>query len=236
MPEYGQFCPVAKGAEVFAERWTPLILRELLQGSHRFNELRLGLPLISQSLLAQRLRSLEREGVIERRPVGRRGWEYYLTPAGEEFAPLVELLGAWGYRWAIDRLSPEDFDPGVLVWSMHRHIHLDSLPAERVVVQFEFRNERQGIWWLILQRPQVEFCPRDPGFENDLLVLADTRTLAQVYLGQLELREAMSRGLVEVEGPRHLVRAFPSWIGMSGFVRYGRNAGRASMGAAPVRS
>jgi DNA-binding HxlR family transcriptional regulator len=236
MPAYGQFCPVAKGAEVFAERWTPLILRELMQGSHRFNELRLGLPLMSQSLLAQRLRSLERDEVIERRPAPRgRGWEYYLTPAGEEMRPLVEMLGAWGYRWAIDRLSREDCDPGVLVWYIHRHIHIESLPAERVVVQFEFRNERKAMWWLVLDRPQVEFCPQHPGFDNDLQVLADTRALVEVYLGHLELGEAMRQGLVEVEGPRRLVRAFPRWIGISKFVCYARPTSLPKAAAAILR-
>jgi hypothetical protein len=131
------------------------------------------------------------------------------------------MLGAWGYRWAIDTLSREEFDPGTLVWFIHRHIHVDALPAERVVVQFEFRNERKAMWWLVLQRPQVEFCPKHPGFDNDLQVLADTRALAEVYLGHLELGEAIRRGLVEVEGPRRLVRAFPRWIGVSKFVRYG---------------
>jgi DNA-binding HxlR family transcriptional regulator len=220
MRGYGQFCPIAKAAEVFAERWTPLILRELLYGSHRFGELRRGIPLISQSLLSQRLRSLEREGVIEARPaVDGRGSEYHLTPAGEALRPVVELLGAWGHQWTVASLRDDDFDPAVLMWCLHRLVVIENLPERRVVVRFDFRAGRQRLWWLVLHRPEVDLCLRDEGFEVDLYVTAEPRVLADAILGRRDLYQAMRAALVEVEGPRELVREFPSWIGVSPFAR-----------------
>lgn len=217
---YGQFCPVAKGAEVFAERWTPLIVRELLNGSHRFGELQQGLPGISQSLLTQRLRSLQRDGVVERRCSRHgRGWEYHLTPAGQDLGRVVEQLGAWGYRWATDRLSPADLNPHALMWFMRRRVNVAGLPERRVVVSFTFRDGPRQSFWLVLQRPEVDLCLKAPGFDVDLYVTADTMALTQVYLGHLELRRAMADGLIEVEGPRDLLRALPSWLGVSPFAR-----------------
>ena len=216
MRGYGQFCPIAKGAEVFAERWTPLILRELLYGSHRFGELRHGIPLISQSLLAQRLRSLERDGVIEaRRTADGRGPEYHLTPAGEALRPVVEALGGWGHRWTVERLRDEDFDPAVLMWFLHRLVDVSVLPERRVVVRFEFHEGRHRLWWLILDRPGVDLCLRDEGFEVDLYVSAGARVLADTMLGRRDLGEAIRAGLIDVDGPRDLVRAFPQWLSPS---------------------
>jgi DNA-binding HxlR family transcriptional regulator len=195
MSGYGQFCPVAKASEVFAERWTPLLLRELLCESHHFSQLLQGLPRMSQSLLAKRLKSLEREGVIERRPArGGRGWEYHLTPAGREFAEIVERLGEWGQRWAIDDLGSEDLDAGLLMWAMHRNVARENLPEERVVIRFEFRGPPKELWWLILKRPEVDVCLKDPGYEVDLYVTADLMALTKVYLGRLRLEEAIERG------------------------------------------
>jgi DNA-binding HxlR family transcriptional regulator len=220
MRGYSQFCPIAKGAEVFAERWTPLILRELLDGSHRFSELRRGIPLISQSLLAQRLRSLERDGVIEvRRTADGRGAEYHLTPAGEALRPVVEALGGWGHRWTVDRLQDDDFDPAVLMWFLHRQVDVGALPDRRVVVRFEFPEGRHRLWWLILHRPDVDLCLRDEGFEVDLYVSSSVRVLAEAILGRRDLQQEIWTGRVAVDGPRHLVRDFPGWIGASPFAQ-----------------
>jgi DNA-binding HxlR family transcriptional regulator len=230
MSGYGQFCPVALAAEVFAERWTPLILRELLCGSHHFSELTQGLPRISHGLLAQRLRQLERDGIVERRPTARgRGWLYYLTPAGEEFTQVVERLGEWGQRWAVDSLDPENLDPALLMWAMHRDIKRDALPAERVVVRFDFRGVKDR-FWLILTRPEVDVCLKDPGIEVDLLVSADLMAMTKVYLGRLGVAEVIDQGLVELDGPPRLVRAFPSWVGVGGFAKYGRPRASARAG------
>jgi DNA-binding HxlR family transcriptional regulator len=216
MRGYGQFCPIAKAAEIVAERWTPLILRELLYGSHRFGELRRGIPLISPSLLAQRLKSLERDGILEaRRPADGRGCEYLLTPAGEALRPVVELLGAWGHRGTIDKLRDEDYDPAVLMWFLHRLILTENLPERRLVVRFAFQEGRHRLWWLVLHKPNVDLCLRDEGFEVDLYVAAETRALGAAIQGHRTLSQVIRDGLIDVDGPRDLVRAFPTWIGVS---------------------
>ncbi len=146
---------------MFAERWTPLILRELLAGSHRFSELQRGLPRIPRALLAQRLGSLQRAGLIERRPNrAGRGWEYHLSPAGLSFRPVVDALGQWGYQWT-EQLRPDNLDAGLLIWFLRRRVQTDRLPAGRVTVQFEFRDADKRFFWLMLHRPDVDLCLAD---------------------------------------------------------------------------
>src|SRR5438094_173075 len=175
MKGYGQFCPVAVAAEIFAERWTPLILRELFAGSRRFSEIRSGMPLISRTLLSQRLRELEDVGVIVSTPLARgRGREYRLTPAGEEFREVVERLGAWGQRHAPQQFAPQNLDPALLMWAMHRRIDVSRLPKPRVVVRFELRGVparciQMRVCWLVLERSGADVCVRDPGFEVELV-------------------------------------------------------------------
>jgi DNA-binding HxlR family transcriptional regulator len=218
MKAYGGFCPIAKGAEVFAERWTPLIIRELYAGSTRFNELEQGLPGIPRSLLVQRLRSLARAGVIERRvaePKNRPN--YVLTQAGRELSEIVLALGIWGYRWAFDYVHESDVDPRQLMWDMRRRIHLDRLPDRRVVVQFDFVGAASGSYWLVLERDEPSVCHQDPGFDIDLLVTADAVTLHRVWMGQRALTDAIREGLVEVDGSRKLAREFPTWLALNTF-------------------
>jgi len=228
MQGYRQFCPVALGAEVFAERWTPLILRELLLGSHRFSELQRGLPHISRNLLTQRLASLERAGLIkrERRSNGH-GFDYYLTQAGEELRPVVATLGTWGYKWAATELRPDNLDAGLLMWFLRRRVRVEKLPEPRVVIRFEFRAQRarsywhqgQQSFWLILERPVVDLCLSDPGFEVDLTVSTDLPELTRVYLGHISLTQALRQGSVEVLGRRELRSGFRNWIGISPFAQ-----------------
>ena len=218
MRGYGQFCPVALGAEVFAERWTPLILRELLAGSHRFSELQRGLPGIPRALLVQRLGSLQRAGLIERRPNrGGRGFEYHLSPAGLSFRPVVEALGRWGYQWAADQVRPDNLDAGLLMWFLRRRVRVDRLPAERVTVQFEFRDADKRRFWLVLHRPEVDLCLADPGFDTNLCVTSDVRAFTQVYLGHVSIAHALGDGSVTLVGRSDLRRAFGGWIGLSPF-------------------
>jgi DNA-binding HxlR family transcriptional regulator len=215
---YGQYCPVAKASEIIAERWTPLIIRELVLGSHRFNDLERGLPHISRSLLASRLRQLERAGVVERRPdadgprVG-----YYLTPAGQELEPIITQLGVWGQRWANRDVGPDDLDPALLVWDMRRRIYRDRLPERRVSVQFDFTGARRDSIWMLLEPSDVAVCLTDPGFDLDLLVTADTVALHRVWIGRLSFGTAMRDGLITLQGMRDLVRAFPTWLALSSF-------------------
>jgi DNA-binding HxlR family transcriptional regulator len=215
MKGYGQFCPVAVASEIFAERWTPLILRELFAGSHRFNEIRSGMPLISRSLLGQRLRELEDAGVIESTPlpVGR-GREYRLTKAGEEFREVVERLGAWGQRHVGHQFAPDNLDPSLLMWAMHRRIDVSRLPKPRMVVRFEFRGVPPRCMqvrtaWLVVEKTGGDVCMRDPGFEVDVVVHADVGALARVYTGHLSFAEGVRTGGIRVEGPRALAQTLP---------------------------
>jgi DNA-binding HxlR family transcriptional regulator len=221
MRGYSQFCPVALASEVFAERWTPLIVRELLAGSHRFSELQRGLPRIPRALLVQRLGSLERAGLVERRPVRTgRGWEYDLSVAGEELRPVVESLGRWGWRWAARELRPDNLDSKLLMWFVRRRIRVDRLPLERVTVRLDFRG-LPGVsterFWLVLHRPEVDLCLSDPGFEVDLEVTTDVRAFTQVYLGYIRMVDAIRGGSVTVAGRSELRRAYGGWIGVSQF-------------------
>ncbi len=215
---YGQFCPVAKAAELFAERWTPLIVRELILGSHRFSDLERGVPRIPRALLVRRLRELERAGIVERRlEADARHPLYYLTRIGLELEPIVMELGIWGQRWYNSRTEPDELDPALLVWDMHRRIHRDRLPPQRVVVRFDFTGACQGSYWMLLEPADVTVCWADPGFEADLAVTADSATLHDVWMGRRSLASALADGRVELDGPRPYVRAFPGWLALSSF-------------------
>ena len=225
MKGYGQFCPVAVACEIFAERWTPLILRELFTGSRRFNEIRSGMPLISRSLLAQRLHQLEDAGVIESTPLpAGRGREYRLTKAGNEFREVVERLGEWGQRHAVQQFAPSNLDPMLLIWAMHRRIDVSHLPAMRVVVRFELRGmpsrcQQMRTCWLVLEPSGVDVCLKDPGFAVDMIVHADVGALARVWTGHLVWADAVRSGGIKLEGPRAIVQAFPNWLQLSHFAR-----------------
>ncbi len=231
MKGYGQFCPVAKASEIFAERWTPLVLRELLCGSTRFNDIRRGVPLMSRSLLAKRLRELEQAGVVERRtPPGRQSHEYVLTPAGKELLPIIEGLGTWGQRWILFELDEKDLDPSLLMWDMRRSIRRDQLPEHRVVVRFDFADitGARRSWWLLASRDGGDICMTDPGFEVDLTLTVRLRDLTRYWLGQITWGDLLRGQEVEIEGPRGLQRSLPSWLGRSGFAEVPRPEGAAA--------
>ena len=222
MKGFGQFCPVAVACEVFSARWTPIILRELLAGSDRFNDLHRGIPLISRPLLARRLLDLEKAGVISKEPLPHgRGYRYRLTRAGEEFRAVIESLGAWGQRWTT-RVERDNLDAGFLMWNMRRRIALDRLPAARVVARFKFSGipaTKRGyrMFWLLLQRGQADLCVTDPGFEVDLYIDADLAGLTKVWLGDITFDMASRSGAVRLNGPLALRRAFPTWLMLSHF-------------------
>jgi DNA-binding HxlR family transcriptional regulator len=217
MKPYGSFCPVSKAAEIFAERWTPLIVRELLLGSHRFNEIEIGVPGIPKALLSQRLRSLEAAGVVARRETRRGRTEYELTEAGQDLYGVVVALGEWGHRWANNDIGPRDVDPTLLMWDIRRRINLERLPDYRVVVQFNFRGLRERLYWLVLEKDGPSVCFNDPGFDIDLVVTTDTIDLHRVWMGRLELAAALRRRSIVVDGPAELTRAFPGWLALSPF-------------------
>jgi DNA-binding HxlR family transcriptional regulator len=214
---YGQFCPVAKGAEIFATRWTPLVLRELMSGERSFNDIHRGVPLMSRALLAERLRQLESDGIIAK--VSRRGGsghDYRLTHAGDALRPVVEVLGRWGLLFGRDRLHPDENDPTVLLWALRRRVDRQALPARRVVVQFDFSGvpgSRTGVrsFWLVLERENIDVCSKDPGFSVDATVTCEFSTLVHVYLGYLTWRTAMRRGM-RVEGSREVTGRLEAWL------------------------
>ncbi len=213
---YGQYCPVAKGAEIFADRWTPLILRELLAGVRRFSDLYRGLPGISRSLLVSRLRQLERAGVIERRPTAERSPAvYHLTEGGEELRPVVMALGEWAARRAFGDPEPAELKPEVLMGWMARRVNRELLPGRRVLVRFDLQGTPKRWWWMILEAADVSVCRQDPGFDLDLTVTAGLVDLYRLWLGRLAFDDALIDGSVRIEGATSLVRAFPRWLALS---------------------
>jgi DNA-binding HxlR family transcriptional regulator len=209
MTGYGQHCPVAKAAEVFDQRWTLLVLRELVVGSVRFNDIHRGVPRMSRTLLSKRLTELERVGVVDRRR-DEQGPMYVLTEAGEELAPVLGAIGEWGVRW-LSSLSEDDLDPVVLLWEMQRGIARDALPEGRTVVALHFPDAIEGLrrWWLVLSRDEVDVCEEDPGFEVDVWVEGSLRTFTRAWRGDLAWGDALGPGGIEMHGRREVCRMLP---------------------------
>ena len=224
MPGYAQYCPVAKATETLADRWTFLIVREMLGGAHGFNELQRLLPGISRSVLTDRMRALERAKVIERRtgPKGRT-LEYRLTPAGRDLKPVVQAIGEWGATWSLAEPRPEELDPYLLTVWMARHVDRERLPPNRTVVRFDFREPKHRTW-MVLEPSEVSVCLQHPGFDADLEVGVDTRTLYRVYLGRAELGGAIRAGQLTMTGPPTLQRGFGQWFTWSAFAPASRSA------------
>ena len=217
---YGSFCPVAQASEVVAQRWVPLILREIMVGYHRFNEIRHALPLISPSVLSQRLRSLEDDGVILRR-TDSSGASYHLTEAGEELRPVVEALGQWARRWVTRDYRQYELDPGVLMWSLRRHLVTREFPAGRTVVHFRLDGApaNRRYWWVLVERAgadEVDVCMADPGHPVTLTVSARLRVLVDVLMHDISLASALRQGAIALEGDRDLARRFESLFDFGG--------------------
>jgi len=210
---YGQYCPVARAAEVLADRWTLLIVRELLADVCHFNELERGLPRVSRALLAERLRRLEQMGVLERRGAPRgKPTEYRLTAAGRELQRIIDLFGEWGARWAFGPPRPSELDPIILLWWIRRRGVVNCISRPRVVIQFEFRRAPQRSYWLLIERGDVSVCLKHPGFDVDVIVAADIKIFYEVWLGRLSLLDAVRKDLVRLDGAPADIRAFPSWF------------------------
>ena len=209
MTRYGQYCPIARAAELLGDRWTLLILREMVCGSHGFNELVRGLPRISRGVLTDRLRQLERNGLVARAEGG-----YQLTEAGAELEPLLMGLGEWAARFGFEEPKPDELDPTLLMWWVARGVDQSKMPTCRTVIEFRFRGEAQR-YWLVVEPGDVSVCYSDPGFESDLLVRSTVRTMYRIWLGREELPDAMREERVRVNGDRRLVRRFPGWLELS---------------------
>lgn len=213
MKGYGQFCPLALASEVLGERWTLLVLRELVLGARRFNDIHRGVPRISPSLLSRRLKTLEAAGIIDR--VRTQGHvAYRLTEAGQALIPVIEGLAVWGKTWLPATLSAEQADPDLILWDMHRRMHTERMPTQRTVIRFDFTDQPDDrrFRWLIGDGTDVDLCVTNPGLEVDLFVETDSRTITLVWYGDLALRRALEDGLIALHGPRKLCDAFPSWL------------------------
>ncbi len=235
MRSYAQYCPIAKASEILGDRWTLLIVREMLGGASGFNELQRGLPGISRSVLTERLRSLERAEIVERRtgPKGRT-LEYRLTLAGRDLEPVVQAIGEWGATWSFTDPRPEELDPDLLIVWIARHVDRQQLPADRTVIKFEFRHPAKR-YWMVLEPSDVSVCLQHPGFDVDLEVIVDTATLYRVYLGRAELGDAMRARKLTVTGPRALQRAFGRWFAWSSFAPASRSADERRRAASRLR-
>lgn len=213
MRTYHQYCPVARGAEIFAERWTPIIIRNLLYGCRTFNEIAAGAPGLSRALLIRRLRELEHAGVIEiHAKYDGHGSVYEPTAAGRALEPVLTALGVWGDMWM--EVRPEHSDPGVILWSWCQvYLRRDRLPARRVVVRFEFEYRgRRETSWLLIEHGDAELCAFDPGFGDDLVVsVDDPMSFARWHLGHIDWGSALHSGGITVTGPSELRRALPTW-------------------------
>ncbi len=222
MSTYGEFCPVAKAMEILDERWTLLVIRELLAGTTRFNDLRRGNPKMSPALLTKRLRSLERAGVVRRATVGHHT-AYTLTEAGEELRPIVDAIGTWGVRWIRD-LGDEDLDPHLLMWDIKRTVPVGEWPRQRTVLQLDFADvpPKARDWWLVVDGGRVDVCDVDPGYEPTVSIHTDLRTLTHVWRGDVTWDSVIGSGAVVLEGPPDARRAVPRWVGAGGFAEVPR--------------
>lgn len=227
---YGQFCPVAMAAEVFCTRWTPLVLRELLCGSRRFNDLRRGVPRMSPTLLSKRLKELTQAGIIESRRSADGSMEYHLTPAGEELREVVMALGFWGQHWVESDLALRKLDPSLLMWDMRRHLDPDPMVAGRCTILFlypDLPSARQR-YWLVVEGRDVDVCSTDPGFEVDLYVECSLRTMTAIWMGLATVRSEVAEGRLEIDGDPVLAASMQQWLGLSPFAREGKAASTAA--------
>ncbi|NBB92354.1 MAG: transcriptional regulator [Gammaproteobacteria bacterium] len=220
---YGQFCPLAKAAEVLCERWTLLVVRELTAGSRGFNELRRGLPLISPTLLSRRLKHLADAGVVCRARDEANAKDYELTDAGRELQPLVERMATWGHRWVGSRLEEDDLDVGLLMWDIRRGVDGSRFPERQTVVQVRFSDAPDGQrdWWLVAEGGETDLCMEDPGHEIDLLLETSVRTLTAIWLCQCTLARAERERRLRILGDRSLKRELPAWLPGSPLARLG---------------
>jgi DNA-binding HxlR family transcriptional regulator/putative sterol carrier protein len=245
MKRYNQFCPVAKAAEIFCERWTPLILRDLGLGSTRFSELQRGVPLASPTLLTQRLRELEAEGVIMRRrsPDGR-SWTYHLTRAGEELIPIVTALGVWGQRWSRRTLRKDEQDVMLLLWELEQFAHPECLGKERTIIEFEFTDQPQHKrrWWFLNDGGHCELCVKPPDREAQLYVTVSLPDMIRIWRGDISVASAIACGRMKLHGTTRVRKAFRAWLGICPLAhvksqrRDSREPGERGAGRAEVRS
>ncbi len=217
---YKQFCPLAMAAELLCTRWTMVLLRELVAGTTRFNDLRRGVPKMSPTLLSQRLKELEIAGIVERRALkSEKGvFEYHMTEAGKDLRSVVEVMGLWGQRWVEAKQSLKNLDPSLLMWDMRRNLNPAPLPNRRTVIQFLYSElpMSKRFWWLVVEpQGEVDLCWSDPGFDVDLYVATDLHTMTSIWMGLTTV--AKEKGKMEITGDRGIASTMETWLGLSPF-------------------
>lgn len=217
---YGQFCPVAMAAETLCTRWTMVLVREMVAGSTRFNDLRRGVPRMSPSLLSQRLKELEAAGIVTRTPATEEPGvhEYRLTKAGLDLKAVVEAFGFWGQKWIDTQATLKNLDPSLLMWDMRRNLNPSPLPERRTVVNFSYPElvEARRNWWLVVDpTAEIDLCSADPGYDVDLWVTTDLRTMTAIWMGLTRIED--SRDRVRLDGDPAIARTMQSWLGLSPF-------------------
>lgn len=225
MKSYGQFCPLAQAAQLLCERWTLIVVRELVAGSTRFSDIQRGVPLMSPTLLSARLKQLVKAGVVETNDdFGQHS--YQLTQSGRELQPLVELLGIWGHRWVQSDLKSEELDASLLMWDMRRSVNADIFPKRRVVVEFEYPDAGNGAkhWWLIAQQGEVDLCLKDPGYEVNVLVRCPLRVMTKIWICASTLDEEIKKHQIELLGEPTLIGNFAHWLRASALSRLGEQS------------
>ena len=234
--QYGQFCPIAKATEILGERWTILVLRELLMGGRRFSELQRGLGDISPALLTSRLKSLEVQGIVARRRIsGQRGHEYFPSPACEALLPVIIAIGEWGLSWTRDMLVEEDFDIDFLMYYLERSVDPDKLPGDHSVIRFRFTDLiEQRNWWLLVDRTSVQVCLTSPARDVDVYFTTTVRTMHDVWMGDRSYRDAINAEDLIIEGEPALTRNISNWLRPSAFAASDRAPIPASVGRVPA--
>ena len=216
MASYGQFCPVAKASELLGERWMLLVLRELMLGTHRYSDFQRALSRISPSLLTKRLKQLESAGLIVRKAQnGRKGYEYFLTPAGKELGPIIEHLAVWGMRWARGQLNNDELDVEFLMWDIQRRLQLENLPDCDTTLCFIFDDlKAYKSWWLVVRDGEVDLCTENPGVDVDLYINTTVRNLVEIWAGDIGVNSAQRKRLIRTQGDGRMARTFPEWLGI----------------------
>lgn len=217
--EYGQFCPIAKATEIIGEKWTLLVVRELLMGGTRFSELQRGLSMISPTMLSKRLDTLEQYGLLMKKKItNQKGYEYFPTKSCSELLPIIKTLGDWGMRWARSNLTEKDYDVELLMLYLKRSINPDNLIGNETVIRFKFTDIKDyPDWWMVVKGNEVELCDKDMGKDIDVYFTTTVKTMAGIWMGDTSYKKALASDVLKLVGPKALTKDVSSWMEISVF-------------------
>ena len=221
MNDSGSLCPAVKAADMIGDRWVLLLMREFFMGASRYKDFQSALPRISPTVLSNRLKQMEMNGmIIKKSNASENSTEYHLTRCGRELGPLIDQMTRWGLRWARRRIRDEDLDAGTFMWDFHRSLKTDELPDGETVINVKLSDvETHNKWWLVIESDSVDLCTDDPGKDVDLYMHSSLADLAEVWMGDVGIREAMNDDTIMVTGSSHLMRTISSWIPQSSYAQ-----------------